>query len=234
MTIDVVPFLKGNIELGFTRGFVRSQAYVRHFGPKLLLKPDADDVIFDTSTVAGKRADHATGAQADFTFAEEFGWPGFTAREKIFFAILNEVLKDKTLHVDIFAYELNEPDVVRIMSDLAAQGRIRVILDNAALHHIPKGEKPKAEDKVEGLINAKKKKDAVLVRGKFKRFAHDKVFIVSRPSRPLKVLTGTTNFSSTGMYVNSNHVVIFKDAEMAKTVLVQREMESGRSLLASI
>jgi hypothetical protein len=216
VTIDVVPFVKGNIELGFARGFVQSQAYVRHFGPKLLLKPGGDDVIFDTSKVAGKRADHETGAQADFTFAEEFDWLGFTAREKVF-AILNEVLNDKTLHVDIFAYDLNEPDVVRIMCELAAQGRIRVILDNAALHHDPKGDKPKAEDKVEGLFNAKKKKDAVLIRGKFKRYAHDKVFVVSRASKPLKVLTGSTNFSITGMYVNSNHVVIFKDADIART-----------------
>ena len=214
VTIDVVPFAKGNIELGFARGFVQSQAYVRHFGPKLVLKPTAGGVIFDTSKVAGKRADHETGAQVDFTFAEEFDWLGFTARERVF-EILNEVLKDKTLHVDMFAYDLNEPDVARIMCELAAKGRIRVILDNAPLHHDATGKK--AEDQVEKAFNAKAKKGALLVRGKFKRFAHDKVFIVSRAGKPLKVLTGSTNFSTTGMYVNSNHVVIFKDANIAKT-----------------
>ena len=214
VTIDVVPFAKGHIELGFARGFVQSQAYVRHFGPKLLLKPVTGEVMFDTSEVAGKRADHETGAQTDFTFAEEFDWLGFTAREKIF-EILNEVAKDKTLHVDMFAYDLNEPDVVKIMCDLSAQGRIRVILDNATLHHDATGKKP--EDQIEKAFNAKAKKGAVMVRGKFKRFAHDKVFIVSRAGKPLKVLTGSTNFSTTGMYVNSNHVVIFNDADIAKT-----------------
>jgi len=214
VAIDVVPFVKGNMALGFARGFVQSQAYVRHFGPKLLLKPVGDDVIFDTSEVAGQRADSETGAKVDFTFAEEFDWLGFTAREQIF-NVLNEVLKDKALHLDMFAYDLNEPDVVSIMCKLAAQGRIRVILDNATLHHDSAGDK--VEDKVEALFNAKKKKAAVLVRGKFKRFAHDKVFIVSRAGKPLKVLTGSTNFSTTGMYVNSNHVVVFTDANIAKT-----------------
>jgi len=214
VTIDVVPFAKGNIELGFARGFVQSQAYVRHFGPKLLLKPATGELMFDTSEVAGKRADHETGAQTDFTFSEEFDWLGFTARDKIF-EILNEVAKDKTLHIDMFAYDLNEPDVVKIMCDLSAQGRIRVILDNATLHHDRTGKK--AEDQVEKAFNARAKKGAVMVRGKFKRFAHDKVFIVSRAGKPLKVLTGSTNFSTTGMYVNSNHVVIFKDADIAKT-----------------
>jgi phosphatidylserine/phosphatidylglycerophosphate/cardiolipin synthase-like enzyme len=53
--------------------------------------------------------------------------------------------------------------------------------------------------------------------GRCLRGAHDKVFIVSRAGKPLKVLTGSTTFSTTGMYVNSNHVVIFKDAAITKT-----------------
>ena len=52
-------------------------------------------------------------------------------------------------------------------------------------------------------------------RGKFGRYAHDKVFIVSDGSGAKKVLTGSTNFSVTGLYVNSNHVLIFDDAKVA-------------------
>ena len=48
-------------------------------------------------------------------------------------------------------------------------------------------------------------------RGKFGRYAHDKVFIVSNEGGPTKVMTGSTNFSVTGLYVNSNHVLIFDD-----------------------
>ena len=48
----------------------------------------------------------------------------------------------------------------------------------------------------------------MLKRGKFGRYAHDKVFIVDK-SGPTQVMTGSTNFSVTGLYVNSNHVLIF-------------------------
>src|SRR5215217_7559583 len=39
VTIDVAPFEKGALTLGFTRGFVQSQAFVRHFGLKALIQP---------------------------------------------------------------------------------------------------------------------------------------------------------------------------------------------------
>ena len=35
----------------------------------------------------------------------------------------------------MFAYDLNEPDVLDLLLKLAAKGRVRLILDNAALHH---------------------------------------------------------------------------------------------------
>ena len=53
------------------------------------------------------------------------------------------------------------------------------------------------------------------MRGKFGRYSHDKVFIVSDASGPLKVLTGSTNYSVTGLYVHSNHVLIFNDRNVA-------------------
>jgi PLD-like domain len=212
VSIAVVPFEKDGVELGFARGFVQSQAYVRHFGPKLLLKPAGATLMFDTSKVAGSTKDPTTGKSVKFTFAEEFDWLGFTAREKIL-GLLNEVAKDKSLHLDVFAYDLNEPDVVKTLCQLAGEGRIRLILDNAALHHNSSGKKP--EDQVEKTFRAKKKKGALMVRGKFGRYAHDKVLIVSKGGQPKKVLTGSTNFSTTGMYVNSNHVVIFNDPDVA-------------------
>jgi hypothetical protein len=58
---------------------------------------------------------------------------------------------------------------------------------------------------------------AVILRGKFNRFAHDKVLIVSDSKGPVKVLTGSTNFSVTGLYVNANHVMVFNDPAVAGT-----------------
>ena len=36
---------------------------------------------------------------------------------------------------------------------------------------------------------------------------------MSDAAGPIKVLTGSTNFSVTGLYVNANHVLVFEDSE---------------------
>jgi phosphatidylserine/phosphatidylglycerophosphate/cardiolipin synthase-like enzyme len=102
---------------------------------------------------------------------------------------------------------------------LAKQGRIRVILDNAALHHNTKTQKP--EDQFETLFIKAAKAPAAIMRGHFGRYAHDKVLLVSKVTGkarvPRKALTGSTNFSITGLYVNSNHILVFDDPKVAAT-----------------
>jgi hypothetical protein len=229
--VEVGPFASGEIELGFTRGFVQSQAFQIHFGDTALLRPKDAPLIFDTSKTAGS---NHNGQK--YTFADEFQWSGFTARQKIF-AWLDAVVADKTLRLDMFAYDLSEPDVLTRLLQLAKEGRIRLILDNASLHHQSatkkktktttgkknkKAKSPPAEDQFEKLFLKAAKKGAAIKRGKFGRYAHDKVFVVSKQTSDgsqafIKVLTGSTNFSITGMYVNSNHIVIFNDAGVAAT-----------------
>lgn len=207
VNIAVQPFKKQGLELGFTRGFVQSQAYVNHFGPKAIIRPDTADLLFDTSKKAGKNAKGQS-----FTWADEYEWLGSTAREKVL-SVLNEVVADKSLQVDVFAYDLNEPDVMKLLLKLAPQGRIRIILDNAALHHDSSGSRP--EDQFEAKFTAAAKKGSEIRRGKFGRFAHDKIFIVKKAGGAVKLLTGSTNFSITGLYVNSNHVMVFSDPAVA-------------------
>lgn len=210
VTIDVQAFEKQGLELGFTRGFVQSQAFVHHFGLKALIRPNTKDLIFDTSKESGTSPTGET-----YTFADEYEWLGFTARKKIF-TLLNDVLADHTLHLDMFAYDLNEPDLINILLKLGAQGRMRIILDDAALHHSTKS--PKPEDQFERLfIKACHGKDDLILRGHFGRYSHDKVMIVSKGGKATKVLTGSTNSSVTGIYVNSNHVIIFNDPVVADT-----------------
>jgi hypothetical protein len=139
------------------------------------------------------------------------------------FGVLNEIVSDTTLSLDVFAYDLNEPDIIKLFLKLACEGRIRLILDNADLHHSTTN--PKPEDQVETLFNQGAKAPAAILRGKYGRYAHDKVFIVYKEKAqgqagvgariPLKVLTGSTNFSVTGLYVNANHVLIFNNATVA-------------------
>src|SRR5271165_5865144 len=223
LAVDVEPFETKKLALGFTRGYTQSQAFVRHFGLKALIRPKDSELLFDTSKQSGVAADGTK-----YTFQDQYEWLGFTARQRIF-DLLNEVLNNKSLHLDMFAYDLNEPDGIGILLKLAAQGRIRMILDNAALHHTATSSKskpasgkgkakgPTPEDQFEKLFTKAAKKGAEIKRGKFKRYAHDKVMIVYDKSGAQKVLTGSTNFSVTGMYVNSNHVLIYDDRKVAGT-----------------
>lgn len=215
VSIEVAPYEKGKVALGFTRGFVQSQAFVRRFGSKATIRPTGGELLFDTTEVAG-----ADAQGNEYSFDEEYNWLGFTAQNHIF-EILDEVVADKSLRLDVFAYDLNEPFVVTQFEKLAKQGRLRLILDNAALHHSAKD--PKPEDEVEDLLE--KARTGTVLRGKFGRYSHDKIFVVRKdnakldgkkqPGSAVKVLTGSTNLSVTGLYVNSNHVIVFTEKKIA-------------------
>jgi hypothetical protein len=211
ITVPVGPFKKGTVALGFTRGYMQSEAFARHFGVDAHVVPAGKPFAYKTTQAAGTKDGHS------FTFAEEYGWMGWTAREQIF-TVLNTVLHDPTLSVDVFAYDLYEPDITQILITLAQQGRIRMILDSATLHlSQTKNGKTVAspEDEFTALFKKKAKKPAAIVRGCFARFSHDKIFIVSKGGKPIRVLTGSTNFSVTGLYVNANHVLVIEDADVA-------------------
>ncbi|MBO9205467.1 MULTISPECIES: phospholipase D-like domain-containing protein [Niastella] len=205
--VEVAPFKKGDLELGFTRGFVQSQGFINHFGKKAIFKPKEEKLLFNTNVVAGKN-----NLGKEYTFKDLYKWSGFTAREKIF-SILNTVQNNDELTLDVFAYDLNEPDVMKILLELAREGRIRMILDNATLHHDK--EKPTPEDQFEQAFNKAQAGEAELKRGKFGRFQHNKVLIVKNKGKAVQVLTGSTNFSVTGIYVNSNHVALYSDRKVA-------------------
>jgi len=206
--VDVEPFVTGNLQVAFTRGFTQSQAFVRHFGIKAPIQPKNADLLFDTTQQAGTndKGEH-------FTFAQEYDWLGFTAR-KCILDLLQEVVDDNLLSLDVFAYDLGEPDVMKLLIQLGADNRARIILDNAALHH--NADNTQREDQFEQRFAAAAGAGAIK-RGKFSRYAHDKVFVVSDATGPRKVLTGSTNFSVTGLYVNSNHVMVFDDRDVAGT-----------------
>ena len=203
VNVNVVPFVKGSLEIRFTRGYVQSQGYVRRFGSKAVIRPAGKDLVFDTSGQAG-----IDPKGSPFRWVDEYVWLGYTARERIF-EVLEDVLSDSSLHLDVFAYDLNEPDIVTDLLQLAEEGRIRVILDNASLHHASAGHPPEPEDEFETEFKARATGQAAIKRGHFGRFAHDKIMIVSSAGVPGTVLTGSTNFSVTGLYVNSNHVLVF-------------------------
>ncbi len=176
------------------------QHFTHHFGLDALLWPDDKELIFDTSAPAGSEA-HGQ----EYTFKDEYAWLGFTAREKIF-SLLSSVLEDDALFVDVFAYDFNETGMIKILLELGKEGRARIILDSSTLHH--SNSSPKPEDEFESLFTKSAGSKQLIKRGKFGRYSLDKVLIISKQSAgtksPVKVLTGSTNFSLTGLYVNSN------------------------------
>src|SRR5262249_8751953 len=214
VTILVDTMKKGNLEVAFTRGYMQSQAFVNHFGLKALIRPKNKELLFDTSALSGTNALGET-----YSFADEHGWLRYTARQKTF-ALTQQAIDTPDLVLDVFAYDLDEPDFIKMLLTLVQQGRIRMILDNASLHHSTTTDE--AEDDVEALFKGMQGGAALIKRGKFGRYAHDKVLIVSKkgavpgaPNTPVRVLTGSTNFAVTGFYVNSNHVLIYNDAQVA-------------------
>jgi hypothetical protein len=211
VTVPVGPFKKGALSLGFTRGYMQSEAFARHFGLDAQLTPAGKPLLFDTSQQAG------TNNGQSFAWADEYAWMGWTARQRVF-SILNTVLNDTSLTLDVFAYDLYEPDICKNLLKLAAAGRVRIILDNASLHLTQtKNGKTVASSEDQFTTGFKKeaKAPAAILRGCFGRYSHDKILIVSRGGKPVQVLTGSTNFSVTGLYVNANHVLVYDDSNVA-------------------
>lgn len=208
VTVPVGPFRKGSLAVGFTRGYMQSEAFAHHFGTHTPIEPAGKPLQFDTSAQAGVNNGQAV------TFTQIYDWMGSTARQQVF-AVLNSVVSDKSLALDVFAYDLDEPDVVKIFLSLAAEGRIRIILDNSKEHHDPAAQPPKHEDQFTTLFEQQAKAPSAIQRGSFGRFSHDKIFIVTKNGTPTQVLTGSTNFSVTGLYVNANHVLVFTDPSVA-------------------
>ena len=207
VTVPLQPFQKGSLKLGFTRGFVQSQAFVRHFGPHLPTRPKNGPINYDTSQPAGTNPHGQT-----YSYAEQYRWLGFTARDRLF-ELLTAVDATLGASVDVFAYDLNEPDILNLLLRLGGAGKARIILDNADLHHDPSD--PTPEDQFADMFIAQAGASKLL-RGRFGRYAHDKVFVVYQDNVPQQVLTGSTNFSVTGLYVNSNHVILFDEPGVAK------------------
>ena len=77
VTVPVGPFKKSAITLGFTRGYMQSQAYVHHFGKNTPVVPKTKQLDFDTNTQAG-----TDNNGQPVTFAQIYNWMSETARSR--------------------------------------------------------------------------------------------------------------------------------------------------------
>lgn len=192
--IDLSPPTFPNFKLGFTRGYVSSQAYHDRFASAALTPPN-QPVAYDTAP-----------------FEQQYAWLGLDAR-KLVFDILDEAVNDDQIELDVFAYDLDEPDVIAKLAKLGP--RLRLFLDDSVSHVKPHaGGVPTLEMQAKELLQKSAGDDHVKV-GHFQRFSHSKVFIQRRGDTAVKVLAGSANFAVRGLYVQSNNVFVFDDPETA-------------------
>ncbi len=178
-----------NFELGFTRGSLEPEAYAERFGDAAIV-PRSPAIDFDTAP-----------------FQAAYEWLGSDAR-RLVFAVLEEAVNDPATTLDVFAFDLDEPDVIRRLAALGP--RLRIFLDDAEIH----AKAGTSESQARALLAASAGPDHVKA-GHFRRFAHSKVLILRRQGTPVKVLAGSANFTVRGLYAQTNSVFVLDDARAA-------------------
>jgi hypothetical protein len=174
------------------------------------LRMNSSQAYAEIFRTAGIRPSGPKTAKYDTApFKAKYEWLGAGAR-KALFDFLEHCRGEKTVSIDVFAYDLDEPDVIAAMCEFGREKRLRAILDNAPLHTGTAVEVEAAQMIIEAAGA-----DSV-VQGHFGLFQHNKVFI-ERDAAGIarRVLFGSMDFSVRGMYVQSNDIIIAEDERTA-------------------
>jgi len=191
-SVELDPVIyDGFLDLGFTRNFASSQAYADRYG--------------NNSKVIPTKANQ--GLSFKKLKSNVYEWLGFEAYQLIF-DLLSEAERDKQISLDVFAYDLNEPDIVAALK--AIRSRLRIVIDDSGEHR----PSTSAESKAARLLAASAGA-ANVKRMKFIKLQHNKVLIVKRNGVPFKVLFGSTNFSFRGLYIQANNALVLYDTDAA-------------------
>ncbi len=181
------------MNIGFTRGFASSQAYADRFNNEAGILPPVG------SPAAASLAHDME------PFENNYAWLGFEAR-RLIIEVLEQVAADQSLTLDALIYESKEPDFLNRIEALG--DRVRAIVDD----HGEQGEAESGETiSANRLIAA----GAEVKRMHFGRQQHNKVLIVRKDGEPIRVLTGSTNYSLRGLYIQANNAIVFDDPGVA-------------------
>jgi len=194
ITLDIsldVTVYDGFLDVGFTRNYASSQAYVDKY--------KNDQTIIPANANQGLKFQKVPG--------DVYQWLGFEAYQLIF-DFLDDVVADETLELDFFAYDLNEPDIVDRLEKIGP--RLRAIIDDSKDHKQP----TTAESQTARRLAQSAGADRVQ-RMHFSGLQHNKVLIARRNGAALKVLFGSTNFSFRGLYIQANNALVFRAPEAA-------------------
>jgi hypothetical protein len=200
LTIAPGKVLHTKFRPAFTRGYIASQAYADEFHNAPIRPPGDKTPTFDTTP-----------------YEKQYEWLGADARLELF-KFIDDCKKDASACVDVFAYDLDEPDVIKAICNLGEgrPGKVRAILDNAPLHE-PDKKTGKSPPEVEAAALIKKELgDANVKQGHFARYQHNKVFIRrDAQGKGVSVIFGSMNFSVRGIYVQANNVIVVDDPDTA-------------------
>ena len=203
LSLEQVSYRKF-LDVGFTRNFASSQAFVDNFAPD-------GNVDALGRTLLPRIADE--GLEFKKTRPEIYKWLGFEATDLVF-GMVDEAIRDPKITLDVFAYDLNEPELVAKLVKLGP--RLRAIIDDSGVESDEgHGAAHSAESKAAAKLRASAGPGRVK-RTHFQNLQHHKVFIASRNGKPFKVLTGSTNFSFRGFYIQANNAMVFTDRGVAR------------------
>ncbi|OLF54750.1 phospholipase D-like domain-containing protein [Pseudomonas chlororaphis] len=209
LAIDLDPTsYEGILDIGFTRGFTSSQAFL----DRVPAGVKAD--VYGKRLIPSKSKD---GLDHPKTETAMYQWLGFEAVSMIF-AVLDEVLQQPDTTLDVFAYDLNEPDILARLEKL--DKRLRIVIDDAGDHAAADSCETRAANRLTVSAGADRVR-----RSHFNGLQHHKVLIARRNGTPYQVLCGSTNFSFRGCYVQNNNALLFKHPEVAD--LFGRVFEAG-------
>ncbi len=181
---------QGAVQAHFNRGIIASQWLSRHLGnvPKDQLKQKLQTVI-------GTTGDPVRNLLSG------------DAREALL-SVMDEVtgLPNGTLHAALF--ELDDPELVEKLCSLGAKAR--VVLANGAAKK--RGEDPFAEERAKLVAAGVDVTDRLTAPN---HLAHNKFAVVSDGDKRLAVLSGSTNWTMTGLCTQANNVIVVRDPTVA-------------------
>jgi hypothetical protein len=185
--------------VGMVRGYVSSQAFIDHYGGNTALAPDnraqaKSPLLYDTQP-----------------YLDKYVYLGATGR-RLIIDLLNQCKASDGYGIDVLAYDLDEPDIIRAIAWLAQNDRtVRVIQDDSVstgAHPTGHGTPDAFETQATALF---KQAGAEVRRTHLARFQHHKAILLrDKTGNPVRVLAGSANFSLRGLYVQANSVLVFE------------------------
>ncbi len=208
LSLDPVTY-NGFLDVGFTRNFASSQAFLEKF------KGVGGFNKFSTKIIPGNADEGLT-----FTKLQKpsglYEWMRFEAGD-LLCSFLQEAVADPSVSVDAMCYDFNEPELLDLLRKLGK--RLRIMIDDSSstdkqgnpTGHVTPGS---AESHAATALRKTAGTGNVL-RTHCRGLQHNKVLIAKRNGKPFKILAGSTNHSFRGLYIQANNILVFSDPAIA-------------------